>query len=223
MERAPEDRREPPVRILVVSNLYPPVIRGGYETECAAVAERLRRHHDVTVLTSRLHRALAPGDECGVRRELTLLEDRFLHSLGAPGGAIEAARTMRRVLAEVDPDLVFIWNGAQLPQAALRIALDSGRPNAFRVCELWFGRLFAGDQFMRHLVPGEGSTLGRRQRRLIGVHVVDGRRHRPQGGAVLQVVGRERFLEPGLTGFLPRLPPHDALETRRIWIRPADA
>jgi glycosyltransferase involved in cell wall biosynthesis len=62
---------------------------------------------------------------------------------------------MRRALVEVDPALVFIWNGAQLPQAVLRIALDSGRAVAFRVCELWFGRLFTGDQFMRHLLPGD--------------------------------------------------------------------
>ena len=107
------------------------------------------------MLTSRPPQRLAAPDQPGVRRELPLLDYRFVHSLRAPGWAVQAALVMRRVLAEVDPELVFIWNGAQLPQAALRIALDSGRAVAFRVCELWFGRLFTGDQFVRHLLPGD--------------------------------------------------------------------
>ena len=42
------------MRILVISNLVPPAIRGGYEVECAAVCEYLRTNgHDVRVLTSR--------------------------------------------------------------------------------------------------------------------------------------------------------------------------
>ena len=160
------------MRILVVSNLYPPFTRGGYEAECAAVSEHLGRHHQVTVLTCRRQRGLAAGDEQNVRRQLPLLEYRFVHSLRAPAWTVQAASAMRRALAEVDPALVFIWNGAQLPQAALRIALDSGRPVAFRVCELWFGRMFTGDQFMRHLLPGDTGVraVWARGMRAINLH-----------------------------------------------------
>jgi glycosyltransferase involved in cell wall biosynthesis len=143
------------VKILVVSNLYPPVVRGGYELECRAVSEHLRRTHAVTILTSRLDRDSAPPGEEGVRRDLPFLEHTFRHSLAAPAWAIEGTRAMRRTLSEVDPDLVFVWNGAQIPHAALRVALDGRRRVAFRVCEPWFGRLFSGDQFMRHLLPGD--------------------------------------------------------------------
>src|SRR4249920_3570531 len=42
------------MRILVVSNLYPPVVHGGYEVECAGAVELLRnRGDDVHVLTTR--------------------------------------------------------------------------------------------------------------------------------------------------------------------------
>jgi glycosyltransferase involved in cell wall biosynthesis len=214
----PDDRGGCTLRILVVSNLYPPVTRGGYETECSAVAQRLRRHHEVTVLTCRLGRALAPDDERGVRRELPLLEYRFSHSLCAPGWAIQAARAMRRALAEVDPGLVFIWNGAQLPQAALRIALDSGRPIAFRVCELWFGRLFASDQFMRHLVPGDaglraGWAMGMRAINLHPALRLDPARPAPaaiswNSHAVRELAGVPPSVEPALERIIHPASPH---------------
>jgi glycosyltransferase involved in cell wall biosynthesis len=143
------------VRVLVISNLYPPIVKGGYELECAAVAGRLRQSHEVTVLTSGLQGQLASRGESGVRRELPFLNHTLRHSLCAPASAVHAARTMRRTLAETNPELIFVWNGAQLPHAAVGIALDSGRPVAFRVCEPWFGRLFSVDQFTRHLLPGD--------------------------------------------------------------------
>ena len=37
------------MRILVTSTLYPPVVLGGYERECAMVVDRLRRDHEVLV------------------------------------------------------------------------------------------------------------------------------------------------------------------------------
>jgi glycosyltransferase involved in cell wall biosynthesis len=137
-----------------VSNLYPPVVRGGYEVECSSVVERLRAGHDVTVLTSS-HDGRAVATQPGVHRALPLLDYTKRDSLRAPIAALVGARVMRRTLAAVAPDLVFCWNGAQIPQAALRVALDSATPVAFRVCEHWFGHLFLSDQFMRHLVPGD--------------------------------------------------------------------
>ena len=41
------------MRVLIVSNLYPPYYHGGYELRCKDVAERLHRNgHKVRVLTS---------------------------------------------------------------------------------------------------------------------------------------------------------------------------
>jgi glycosyltransferase involved in cell wall biosynthesis len=61
-------------------------------------------------------------------------------------------RAARRALAW-DPDLVYAWNGAQIPHAALRVLADSSVPLAFRVSEHWFGGIFWRDQFMRELLP----------------------------------------------------------------------
>ena len=142
------------MRILVISNLYPPAVRGGYEVECAGVVTHLRERGDeVTVLTSK-HGRGGLEDE-GVLRLLPLLPQSPLGALRAPLASIAAARTTRSVIASFRPDLVFAWNCAQIPHAAVYAALESGLPVAFRVCEHWFGRLFSGDQFARHLFPGD--------------------------------------------------------------------
>ncbi|HEY7952327.1 MAG TPA: glycosyltransferase [Solirubrobacteraceae bacterium] len=155
------------MRILVLSTLYPPVAFGGYEVECSGVVERLREHHEVLVLTSAggdtgLGRDDDASEQAHVRRELTRLTPDWRGALRAPWASLQAVRAARRALAW-EPDLIYSWNGAAIPQAALRVLADSGVPLAFRVCEHWFAGLFTGDQFLRELLPdgprGEGRGL----------------------------------------------------------------
>jgi glycosyltransferase involved in cell wall biosynthesis len=147
------------VRILVTSTFYPPVALGGYEVECAGVVEHLRERHEVLVLTSS-EGAAGLEPEVHVRRELTLLSPDAGGALRAPLAARRAAASARRALAW-RPDLIYAWNGASIPQAALRVLADSGVPFSVRVCEHWFGVLFAGDQFLRELLPAErGAPRG---------------------------------------------------------------
>ncbi|MEA2199636.1 MAG: glycogen synthase [Solirubrobacteraceae bacterium] len=148
------------MRILVTSTLYPPVALGGYEVECAGVVERLRQSHDVRVLTSEKDRASVPA-EAGVSRELALLSHDRRGARRAPLASVRAARSAHAALAW-EPELIYAWNGSSIPQAALRVLADSGLPLAFRVCEHWFGKLFAEDQFMRELLPaarGPGRSI----------------------------------------------------------------
>ena len=145
------------MRILVISNLYPPVVRGGYEVECSGVVERLRQRHDVTILTSSLEH---PIEQEGIVRELRFLEPNWKGTLRAPLASIAAAKATRRLMAESDPDLVFVWNAASIPQAALCVVADSGVPTAYRVCEHWFGDLFETDQYLRYL-RSDGRGLER--------------------------------------------------------------
>jgi glycosyltransferase involved in cell wall biosynthesis len=139
------------VRILFVSTYYPPVALGGYEVECAGVAERLAERHEVSVLTSSARRGAAPTEE-RVHRELTLLSADERGALRAPAAALGAVAAARRALAW-RPDLVYAWNCSSIPHAAVRVLADSGVPLAFRICEHWFGGLFTNDQFMRELLP----------------------------------------------------------------------
>ncbi|HEY7831461.1 MAG TPA: glycosyltransferase [Solirubrobacteraceae bacterium] len=158
------------MRILVLSTLYPPVAFGGYEVECSGVVERLHQHHEVLVLSSDTTGAeetpRGEGTPRGaeetprpepVRRELTRLTHDWQGALRAPLASLRAVGAARRALAW-EPDLIYCWNGAAIPQAALRVLADSGVPLAFRVCEHWFGGLFTADQYLRELLPA--GSLG---------------------------------------------------------------
>lgn len=146
------------MRILVTSTLFPPVALGGYERECAVVVDRLRRDHDVLVLTSDATLdGPAPPPDPAVRRELPALTQDARGSLRAPLASRRAVAVARRAL-DWQPDLVYAWNGTSIPQAALHVLADSGTPMAFRVCEHWFGRLFLTDQFLRELAPAQRSA-----------------------------------------------------------------
>jgi glycosyltransferase involved in cell wall biosynthesis len=144
------------MRIAVVSNIYPPVAIGGYEINCEAVVSRLRRTHDVLVLTSgdKRHRARGSvgAEQAEIWRELTWLTADARGARRAPLASIHDAAVARRALAW-GPDLIYVWNGASIPHALLRILADSGVPLAFRVEEHWFANVFVGDQFLRELLP----------------------------------------------------------------------
>lgn len=149
------------MRILVLSDLYPPVAFGGYELECAALVERLRLRHDVLVLTSDHERDSAPADP-GVRRTLPFIGgDRRRAVAVAPLAARRGAGEARRVLAGFAPDLIYVSNGVSIPQAAIAVAGDAGAPVICRFSELFYaGSFLRGDRFLRHLEPGERGVRG---------------------------------------------------------------
>src|SRR3954465_2733660 len=140
------------MRILVITNLYPPAAYGGYEALCAETSRQLGEEHEVRVLTT--DRGGLASDRT-VLRELTYMPPGRRNALRAPLVALAAARSVRRLLDSFKPDLVFVWNGSELPQAVLRIAEGSGVPIARRIHEPWFMSLYEKDQFTRHLLPGD--------------------------------------------------------------------
>jgi len=145
------------VRVLVVSNLYPPHVLGGYEILCGQVVERLRgRGHEVHVLTSDHG---GGGGNDGVERAL-LLETPF-------DRPAERSRRRRREVARrnaaaagaaicrFDPDRVFVWSQLRLSLGAAAAAEASGRPVAYTLND-------------EHLAGYAPVAPGLRPRRLAG-------------------------------------------------------
>ncbi len=127
------------MRILVISNLYPPDYLGGYELLCAQVCRALAgRRHGITVLTS-THGLEGPGaDEPGppaVRRELQLYlpfdqPARLLRGARRRTGRVNYDIT-RRAIVELQPDVIFVWSQLRLTLGPARAAEESGRPVAY--------------------------------------------------------------------------------------------
>jgi glycosyltransferase involved in cell wall biosynthesis len=143
------------VRVLVITDLFPPVAFGGYERTCEELVEGLRSHHEVTVLTSELKNAVAPDAQL-VRRELPYLGPRRRELARVPAAAARAARSTRAAIAALRPHVVYVSNCLGIPQAAPLAAVESGTPVVYRLSELWFAStLYRGDRFVGHLFPGQ--------------------------------------------------------------------
>jgi glycosyltransferase involved in cell wall biosynthesis len=114
------------VKVLFVSNFYPPQGHGGYEAWCAEMAAGLRgRGHAVTVLTSGRP---DPTEPAWIRREL-LLEMRFTPRVAALDFFLRRQARERHNLARVrqacaalQPDRVVIWGMWNLPRSLPALA-----------------------------------------------------------------------------------------------------
>jgi glycogen synthase len=111
------------VRILVVTNLYPPDFLGGYELGCAQMVEALRAAgHDVRVATTLVR---VPSGEVtdGVYRVLELSPvydaermrasspelQRYFHLLSTTVHPTNIA-ALDKLIADFDPDVAYLWN-----------------------------------------------------------------------------------------------------------------
>ena len=119
-----------PMRILFLSNLYPPEMLGGYELACRNVALAMsERGHDVRVLTSWCHLPVPLDEPSWVERGLDLyihiplasksdvIATRDLHSAVCSS----YANTLRllNVVRAFGPDIVYVWNLSGIGGAAL--------------------------------------------------------------------------------------------------------
>jgi glycosyltransferase involved in cell wall biosynthesis len=120
------------MRILVVSNLYPPDVIGGYELSCRQVVDGLRdRGHDVLVLTAVPQ--VPADDEPHIRRRLrrpdvfttarTSSRSQFWE---VEANLLDSGNvfTLMETLDEFQPDVVHLWNLVGLGGAALVGALE---------------------------------------------------------------------------------------------------
>jgi glycosyltransferase involved in cell wall biosynthesis len=143
------------VRLLVITDLFPPIAFGGYERTCADLVHGLRAHHDVMVLTSDLRREAAPSLGW-VRRELAYLGPQRRHLVRVPKAAAQAGAVTQRLLTEFRPDLVYVSSCVVASQAAPCVAVQAGVPVVYRLSELWFAStLYRSDRFVGHLLPGQ--------------------------------------------------------------------
>jgi glycogen synthase len=111
------------VRILVVTNLYPPDFLGGYELGCAQMVDALKAAgHDVQVVTTR-GRAEQKTVTDGVHRvmELSPVYDQARMRASSPelqryfhlrSTTVHPANTaeLDRLITDFDPDVAYLWN-----------------------------------------------------------------------------------------------------------------
>ena len=134
------------MRLLFISNLFPPVALGGYELACADVAERLRaRGHEVSILTSSFRHDQVPAAEAGVWRLLKLQWNPVVSASGRIRGVARNrlevdhhnGRTTQRLIEGVAPDVAVIFNAANLGRTLVGSVEAAARVVAYRISDEW--------------------------------------------------------------------------------------
>ncbi len=153
------------MRILVLSNLYPPNVIGGYERLCFEVTSGLAEAgHEMMVLTSRYGGKVASYPGQHVLRELDLLTGADIYTPFAGTEQDRAAinrqnlATLTRVLAEQKPDVVFAWNLFFLDVSLLHALEQSGMRTVVMLTDNWLlvmrNPIFVSDYF-QNVVHGD--------------------------------------------------------------------
>jgi len=116
------------MRILFISNFFPPARPGGYTQWCHEVAERLaERGHTIGVLTSSYEMAKAPANEQNIYRLLHLEGDldyyQPLHFFTQwKKQHLENLAFLEHTVQDFAPDLIFVWGMWALSKALPALA-----------------------------------------------------------------------------------------------------
>ena len=161
------------MRILVLSNLYPPHYVGGYELRCRDITEALiQRGHVVRVLTSDYR---TPGAEEADRTGYTIERSLRLHGFfGNPWLGIAKlskleAHNNAKLIAAIGlfkPDLVHVWNLGGLSKSLALTLQRLNIPTVFDVSDHWIARSLEGDVWLNWWNRQSLSPLAKAARRL---------------------------------------------------------
>jgi glycosyltransferase involved in cell wall biosynthesis len=132
------------MRILVLTNLYPPHAVGGYELSCHDTVARWREAgHDVTVLTTTttFHDPGADPPEPDVRRVLEWYWENHHVTRPAPRERLRIERANQRrldeTLTEVAPDVVSVWAMGGMSLGLLTTCIDRAIPMVVVIEDDW--------------------------------------------------------------------------------------
>ena len=131
------------MKILIITNLFPPYVLGGYEILCGQVCKLLAdKGHSISVLTT----THGLNDNCSQKNENfypNIIVDRLLNvyiPFNMPAGIERRKRQKTQkfnykitkdVINRIKPDTIFFWSQLRLTLGSSRAAQDSGIPIAY--------------------------------------------------------------------------------------------
>jgi glycosyltransferase involved in cell wall biosynthesis len=167
------------MRVLTITNWYPPHHRGGYEVNCADVMNRLSAAgHHVEVLCSdeRLPGAVDRPEPVPVRREIQMYwrDERPWTPPIRQQRAIEQHNqaALERALDAVQPDVVSAWHMAAFSLNLLTTIHRRDIPIVYSILDAWPSYTITMDPWAQRFHGRGRRTLGRLVERMVGLPVV---------------------------------------------------
>jgi len=149
------------MRILVISNLYPPQALGGYEERCRQIIDRLRsRGHEIRVLTS-MHGVNGETTEGHIHRRLRV------HGMyGHPWLSVPKLYLLEKhnhavfddELRDFKPEIVHVWNLGGIQKSLLLSLQSCELPVVYDVSDHWIAQSLRGDVWLRWWNGETGGT-----------------------------------------------------------------
>lgn len=184
------------MRILTLTNLYPPHYVGGYELRCAAITEALRqRGHDIRVLTSihGLESTTPTRAQNHVQRDLQI-HGYYGHPWLGLGQLQHLEKhnnqTLRDAITDFQPDVVHVWCMNGLSKSLCLTLQHLGVPTVYDVSDHWILRSLKADVWLDWWNRRAGSFVSRSQR---AIWSMLGRREKLQPLAPTNPVSDIRF------------------------------
>jgi len=150
------------VRILIITNLHPPLHAGTFDYRCEAVAGLLqKRGHEVHVLTSR-HGLQKEQRDPDIERRL-ILNGKFEHPLVKDFGDLKELEghnheVVRETIANFLPELIYVWSLQGLSKSLIFTLRNAKIPTVYDVADDWISRGIAEDPWLewwnREKAPG---------------------------------------------------------------------
>ncbi|MGZ8898767.1 MAG: glycosyltransferase family 4 protein [Limisphaerales bacterium] len=182
------------MKILALTNLYPPHYLGGYELICYMVVNELRaRGHQVQVLTSDHVVSGKPAEtETGVERSLRIHGFYGHPWLNIARLAKLEAHNNRTLIAAIEkqkPDLVYVWNMGGLSKSMVLTLQRLGIPCVYYLSDHWIARGFTSDVWLNWW----NGPAGAKKKVLRGLAGLTGLRARWQRSAPTNPHSQLRF------------------------------
>ncbi len=132
------------MRILVITNYYPPYYKGGYELACRDCCEFLAsRGHQIFILSGHygldFPQKAAVYEEMKAVRSLKYIDYTVSSYLGKCRVERHNYYVTERAIWSVKPDIVYIWNMQAVSLAPVLAAAKSGVKRIFEIGDLWPG------------------------------------------------------------------------------------
>jgi glycosyltransferase involved in cell wall biosynthesis len=140
------------MRILVLSNLYPPYFIGGYELGCRDIVEGLaERGHELVVLTS-TYGIASPAVEGNIHRKLVFLAYRKGGYLGLftylPWKEMRNNHVFMETYHSFRPDILYVWGTLGISRSILFLAQSEDLPICYYVFDHWVTQWCTSDPWI---------------------------------------------------------------------------
>jgi glycosyltransferase involved in cell wall biosynthesis len=159
------------VKILVLTNLYPPHHAGTFELRCQSTVEALRLRGHVLIVVTSNHGLNTEQRDGEIHRRL-LLNGAYGHPLVNSYRELHRIeeqnnRVLQEVIAEFQPDLVHVWSLRGLSKSFIFALRNSRLPTVYDIGDHWLSTDLREDPWLKWW-NSPGTNLARSSLELAG-------------------------------------------------------